>query len=102
MALNDYAQGMAKQEYGNWLSNLMGLNELGFKGAQGQFGQQAARASVNQWARGGSANSIMDAAKLNALLVQAQLEADTKKEIAKQESQNALIKSIIGALGSFG
>jgi hypothetical protein len=44
----------------------------------------------------------MDAAKLNALLVQAQLEADTKKEIAKQESQNALIKSIIGALGSFG
>jgi hypothetical protein len=50
------------------------------------------------WGRGGSANAIMDSARLNALLVQAQLEADTKREIAKQESQTALIGSIIKAL----
>jgi hypothetical protein len=37
MALNDYAQGMANQEYGNWLSNLGGMGREGLAAAQGRM-----------------------------------------------------------------
>jgi len=36
MALNDYGQGMANQQYGNWLSGLSGLNNQGLAAATGQ------------------------------------------------------------------
>jgi hypothetical protein len=36
MALNDYGQGMANQQYGNWMQGLSGLNAQGLTAATGQ------------------------------------------------------------------
>ncbi len=40
MALNDYAQGVANQDYGNWLSRVGGLTQLGLSAAGGETGRQ--------------------------------------------------------------
>lgn len=41
MALNDYGQGMANQQYGNWLQRLGGLGAQGLTAATGQLGRQS-------------------------------------------------------------
>lgn len=58
MALNNYGQGMANQQYGNWLSGLSGLNNQGLQAAGGQTGRQGALAGINQWGAGGRAQNL--------------------------------------------
>ena len=53
-ALTNYGQGLANQQYGNWLSNLSGLNNQGLQAAAGQTGRQGALAGINEW-QGGQA-----------------------------------------------
>jgi hypothetical protein len=51
-ALTNYGQGMANQQYGNWLSNLSGLNNQGLTAAMGQTQRQGAMAGINEWGAG--------------------------------------------------
>ncbi len=65
MALNDYGQGMANQQYGNWLQGLSGLNNQGLAAATGQTARQGALANIEQWAAGGAAQGNLAAALAN-------------------------------------
>jgi Chaperone of endosialidase len=50
MALNDYGQNMANQQYGNWMQGLSALNQQGMQAAVGQTGRQGALAGIEQTA----------------------------------------------------
>ena len=47
MALNQYGQGLANQDYGNWLSRLQGLGAQGLTAAAGQTGRQGSLAGLD-------------------------------------------------------
>ena len=47
MALNQYGQGLANQDYGNWLSRLQGLGAQGLTAAAGQTGRQGSLAGID-------------------------------------------------------
>ena len=47
MALNQYGQGLANQDYGNWLSRLQGLGAQGPTAAAGQTGRQGSLAGID-------------------------------------------------------
>jgi hypothetical protein len=78
-ALTTYGQGLANQEYGNWLQNLAGLNNQGFQAAAGQTGRQGNLANLDMGYGTSQANLAMDAAK-NA--------ADSFRNNANQDQQN--------------
>lgn len=63
MALNDYAQGIANQEYGNWLNRLTGLGDQGLRAAGGQLGRQGAMAGIDQWIGQGLGQNYMNTAQ---------------------------------------
>jgi hypothetical protein len=93
MALNDYGQGMAKQDYGNWLNNLNGLNSQGLLAAGGQQQRQTTLGGYNMLAGELSGNADMNAG-LNAsnVIMQGKL-AD-----AAANAQGG--SNLFGALGS--
>lgn len=93
MALNDYGQGMANQQYGNWLSNLNGMNSQGLLAAGGQQQRQGILGGYNMQAGLASGNADMQAG-LNAsnVIMQGQL-AD-----AAANAQGG--SNLFGALGS--
>jgi hypothetical protein len=93
MALNDYGQGMANQQYGNWLSNLNGMNSQGLLAAGGQQQRQSTLGGYNMQA-GLAAGSADMQAGLNAsnVIMQGQL-AD-----AAANAQGG--SNLFGALGS--
>jgi hypothetical protein len=45
-ALTQYGQGLANQEYGNWLQRLAGLGAQGFNAATGQLSRQGQLAGI--------------------------------------------------------
>lgn len=47
IALTKYGQGLANQDYGNWLSRLQGLGAQGLTAAAGQTGRQGALAGID-------------------------------------------------------
>jgi hypothetical protein len=66
MALNNYGQGMANQQYGNWLQNLAGLNNQGLQAASGQTGRQGALAGINMWGADAQNRNVMGAGSQGA------------------------------------
>lgn len=46
-ALTQYGQGLANQDYGNWLSRLSSLGQQGLTAAAGQTGRQGALAGID-------------------------------------------------------
>lgn len=46
-ALTQYGQGLANQEYGNWLTRLSGLGTQGLTAAAGQTGRQGSLAGID-------------------------------------------------------
>ena len=47
MDINKYAQGVANQEYGNWLNNLGNFSNTGLSAAAGQTGRQNSLAALD-------------------------------------------------------
>jgi hypothetical protein len=62
-AATQYGQGLANQEYGNWLQRLGTLQGEGLQAAQGQTGRQGALANIDTWLGSGLSGNIMSAAK---------------------------------------
>ncbi len=95
MALNEYAQGLANQEYGNWLNRLTGLGSQGLQAAAGQTGRQGRLADINMWGAGGRANAYMNAARDWADIF-------SRGTIADQQAQSQgaanLFSAILGGL----
>lgn len=74
MALNQYGQGLANQDYGNWMSRLGGLGSQGLQAAAGQTGRQGAMAGINEWGAGGRGAADLDVARNRAnMLYQGQM-----------------------------
>ena len=101
-----FGQGLANQEYGNWLSNLSGYNNLALSGAQGQAGTLGALAGLSTNAAGqrvGVAtdinNGLMGANNQNAA-------GQEQHVAAKQQGLNSLLSlggSVLGGgLGGVG
>jgi len=61
MALNDYGQGMANQQYGNWLQGLSGLNNQGLAAATGQTARQGALSNIETLTAGEAGNANLAA-----------------------------------------
>lgn len=95
MALNDYAQGVANQEYGNWLNRITGLGSQGLQAAGGQTGRQGQLANINMWGAGGTANAFQDAAR-----AWADIYASGERYDQQQRDQGTanLISAILGGL----
>jgi len=58
IALQNYGQGMANQQYGNWLSNLQGLGSQGLQAAAGQTGVEQSLANIQTGLGQNEANVI--------------------------------------------
>lgn len=95
MALNDYGQGMANQEYGNWLSRLSGLGAQGLQAAGGQTGRQGSLAGINMWGAGGRGGNLMDAGKFGA---EALYKGRMDDVAANQQGGANLYNAILGGL----
>ena len=61
IALQNYGQGMANQQYGNWLSNLSGLNNQGLQAAAGQTGVEQSLANIQTGLGQGQSANISNA-----------------------------------------
>ena len=61
-----YGQGLANQEYGNWLSRLGALQGQGLQAASGQTGRQGALAGIDMWLGNQVSGNAMNAAKNGA------------------------------------
>ena len=61
-ALDQYGQGLANQNYGNWLSNLQGLGQQGLAAATGQTGREQSLANIQTGLGQNQANVITGAA----------------------------------------
>lgn len=60
VALQNYGQGMANQQYGNWLSNLQGLGAQGLTAATGQTGREQSLANIQTGLGQGQAGVIQN------------------------------------------
>lgn len=99
MALNQFGQGVANQDYGNWLSRLQGLGAQGLQAAGGQTGRQGSLAGINMWGAGGQANNIMDAAKQYANMIPNGMQADAT---ANRQGGENILSAILGGLNLGG
>lgn len=63
IALTQFGQGLASQEYNNWLARLAGLGSQGLQAAGGQLQRQGAQAGVDMGLGTNLANVITGAAK---------------------------------------
>lgn len=95
MALNDYAQGMANQEYGNWLSRLGGLSQMGLSAAAGQTGRQNSIANLQYGYGRDQANLISGTANSNADAMNRGYEQDA---MSRAQGQANLFGGIGGLL----
>jgi hypothetical protein len=62
IALTKYGQGVADQEYSNWLNSLSGLGNTGLQAAGGQLQRQGALAGIDTGLGSNIANTIIGAA----------------------------------------
>ncbi len=62
-ALTGFGQGLANQEYGNWLSRLQGLGAQGLQAAGGQTGRQGSLANIHMGQANQLANVNMEGMK---------------------------------------
>jgi hypothetical protein len=60
VALQNYGQGMANQQYNNWLSNLQGLGQEGLAAATGQTGREQSLANIQTGLGQGQAGAIQN------------------------------------------
>ncbi len=95
MALNDYAQGVANQEYGNWLNRLTGLGSQGLQAAGGQTGRQGRLADINMWGAGGIANAYQNAARDWANIYASGTRYDQER---RDQGTANLLSAILGGL----
>jgi len=93
MALTQYGQGLANQEYGNWLSRLQGLGAEGLQAAQGQFGRQGALAGIDTGLGTNLANVITGAAKTGGEGIMEGQRADAASNAA---GQGNLFSALLG------
>lgn len=99
MALNDYGQGMANQEYGNWLQRLGGLGAQGLTAAGGQTGRQGSLADINMWGAGRRASNLTDAAQFGANKLYEGRTADIN---ANQQGGANILDALFGGLNLAG
>lgn len=95
MALNDYAQGQANQEYGNWLSRLQGLGAQGLQAAAGQTGRQGNLADINMWGAGARGNLWQNAGNM----AQRAMESEATRQQARRDQ---IFNAIFGGLNLAG
>ena len=93
IALNNYGQGMANQEFGNWLTRLQGLGAQGLTAAAGQTGRQGSLAGINQWGAGGRAGNIWNAASGQA---NAQMQGATADAASNAQGGKNLFSALLG------
>lgn len=86
MALNDYAQGVANQEYGGWQDRLGGLAQMGFAAAQGQTARQGRIADLQYGYGRDQANLISGAANSNADAMNRGYEQDAMSRAMGQQN----------------
>ena len=93
IALQEYGQGLANQEYGNWLSRLQGLGAQGLEGAQGQFQRQGALAGIDTGLGTNLANVITGAAKTGGEGI---MEGQRADAAANAQGQSNLFSALLG------
>ena len=93
MALNNYGQGMANQQYGNWLSNLSGLNNQGMQAASGQTARQGALAGIDMTGATAQANNLMNVGTGYANAINQGTQADAQ---ANMQGGANLLGGILG------
>ena len=95
-ALNDYAMGMANQEYGNWQNRLSGLAGMGQTSAESAAGRTYG-AGTNLANLG--LNYGQQYSQLSQSIAQAQAEAEIAKAQAEAEAKSAQGSGLGGLIG---
>jgi len=93
MALDKYGQGLANQDYGNWLTNLSGLNSQGLTAAAGQTGRQGSLANLDTGLGNAQAGVITNAANSAAQGLTAGANADMT---ANNQGQANIFSALAG------
>jgi hypothetical protein len=93
IALDQYGQGLANQQYGNWLTNLQGLGQQGLAAATGQTGREQSLANIQTGLGQNQANVITGAATNAANGLTAGANADMS---ANLQGQSNLFSALLG------
>jgi hypothetical protein len=93
IALQNYGQGQAQQQYSNWLNNLNGLNSQGLQAAAGQTGVEQSLANIQTGLGQNQANVITGAANNAAQGLTAGANADMT---ANNQAQANLFSALAG------
>jgi hypothetical protein len=93
IALQNYGQGMANQQYGNWLSNLNGLNSQGLQAAAGQTGVEQSLANIQTGLGQNQANVITGTTNNAANAITQGANADMT---ANNQGQSNIFSALLG------
>ncbi len=99
MALNDYAQGQANQDYGNWLSRVGGLTQLGLSAAGGETGRQNTLGNLDYGYGQNQANIYTNTANN---IAKTMYEGQMADAAAGQQQRANLFGGITSGLGLLG
>jgi hypothetical protein len=92
-ALTQYGQGLANQDYGNWLARLQGLGAQGLTAASGQTGRQGSLANIDTGL--GNALAGIDINSANSI-VNAYNNANAMQESSRSSFLNNLTSGLLG------
>lgn len=93
IALTNYGQGAANQEYDNWLARLQGLGQTGLTAAAGQTGRQGALAGLDTGLGNAQAGIITGTAQNAGNAISQGQMADQQ---ANMQGQSNLFSAILG------
>ena len=93
VALQNYGQGMANQQYGNWLSNLQGLGQEGLTAATGQTGREQSLANIQTGLGQGQAGVIQNGVNQATNALTAGANADMS---ANNQGQANIFSALLG------
>ena len=94
IALQNYGQGQAQQQYNNWLNNLNGLNSQGLQAAAGQTGVEQSLANIQTGLGQNEANVITGTANNAANALTSGANADMS---ANAQGTSNIFSALLGS-----